>query len=247
MIDYFSVAEKMGITDMTDHYCLNNAQLSIWIAQQLDPDNPVYNVTEYYDIKGEFDAGLFSEALAVALRQISVLTGAVRSRGPELDIQGEILPGWNTIATYSNTDIIVTKGNTTVGNPDYPAVGNRYFGVPRNTGSFWNTYEFQDETLKGLKFGGGVTLRDGMLGWGGDNISRPVPGYITVDLMSSYSLKIGNSKVSAQLNVNNLLDKYYYTSTAYSGNSSLSPGGYSAAYVNFGMPRSLMGSIKVEF
>ncbi len=175
----------------------------------------------------------------------SILTGAVRSRGPELDIQGEILSGWNVIATYSNTDIIVTKGNTTVGNPDYPAVGSRYFGVPRNTASFWNTYEFQDPLLKGLKFGGGVTVRDGILGWGGDNINVPAPGYATVDLMSSYNLKIGHSKITAQLNVNNLLDKYYYTSV--NGGGPPSAAGYSAAFVNFGMPRSLMGSIKVEF
>ena len=33
----------------------------------------------------------------------------VRSKGPELDIQGEILPGWNVIATYANQDVRVTK------------------------------------------------------------------------------------------------------------------------------------------
>lgn len=38
-----------------------------------------------------------------------VVAGAVLSRGPELDIQGEILPGWNLIATYANTDVITTK------------------------------------------------------------------------------------------------------------------------------------------
>ncbi|WP_347988632.1 TonB-dependent receptor [Methylomonas sp. AM2-LC] len=71
----------------------------------------------------------------------SLAIGAVRSRGPELDIQGEILPGWNAIATYANVDIIITKTNSNndpLGNIN---VGDRMVNVPRNTGSFWSTYE----------------------------------------------------------------------------------------------------------
>ena len=45
----------------------------------------------------------------------SIAVGEVRSRGPELDIQGEILPGWNVIATYANQDVRVTKSNDTEG------------------------------------------------------------------------------------------------------------------------------------
>ena len=178
-------------------------------------------------------------------------TGAVRSRGPELDIQGEVLPGWNVIATYANTDIIVTKA----GISDYPAVGSRYYGVPRNTASFWNTYEFAEQDLKGLKIGGGVTIRDGQVAWSNaagatNGFGNPlvtnytIPGYATVDLMAAYSLKVGKSKITAQLNINNLLDKYYLTN-AYLGGTSAA--GYDAGYVSFGAPRTAMGSIKVEF
>jgi iron complex outermembrane receptor protein len=181
----------------------------------------------------------------------SLVIGGVRSRGPELDIQGEILPGWNMIATYSNTDIMVTKG---VSGSDYPVVGSRYFGVPRNTGSFWNTYEFQDEMLKGFKLGGGITLRDGQLANTGANTTgnpdapasmTSIPGYATVDLLAAYSLKVGKSKVTGQLNVNNLLDKYYVTSASY-GNYPTAQG-FDAAYVGFGAPRTLMGSIRIEY
>ena len=34
-------------------------QLGIWRAQQLVPGDPVYNVGEYLDIRGELDAELF--------------------------------------------------------------------------------------------------------------------------------------------------------------------------------------------
>ena len=43
------------------------------------------------------------------LGSCSLLAGAARSTGPELDIQGEILPGWSVIATYTNDDVRVTK------------------------------------------------------------------------------------------------------------------------------------------
>ncbi|WP_347988622.1 TonB-dependent receptor [Methylomonas sp. AM2-LC] len=176
----------------------------------------------------------------------SQLTGEVRSRGPELDIQGEILPGWNAIATYANTDIIVTKTGTS----DYPAVGSRYWGVPRNTASLWNTYDFQQDPLKGFKVGGGVTLRDGTLAQsiGRDNTAPTTAGYATVDLLAAYSLKLGNkSKVSVQFNINNLLDKLYYTSAAtYSSTDSTSVG-YNSGIAAYGVPRTFMGSIRVEF
>jgi iron complex outermembrane receptor protein len=172
-----------------------------------------------------------------------LLTGEVRSRGPELDIQGEILPGWNVIATYANTDIIVTKGNEL----DYPATGSRYWGVPRNTASLWNTYDFQQDPLKGFKVGGGVTVRDGQLIYGADGPNPTIPGYATVDLLAAYSMKVGKSKISAQLNVNNLLDHEYFTQAQSYASSLNTSAGYNSGFVAYGAPRTFMGSIRVEF
>ncbi|MEV4447645.1 amino acid adenylation domain-containing protein, partial [Streptomyces mirabilis] len=42
---------------------LMSGQLGIWYAQQLGPDNPVYNVGEYLEIHGELDLELFVDAL----------------------------------------------------------------------------------------------------------------------------------------------------------------------------------------
>jgi len=170
----------------------------------------------------------------------SLVTGAVRSRGPELDIQGEIVPGWNVIATYTNTDIIVTQSNDT-----YPAQGSRYPRVPRNMGSFWNTYDFQTPALQGIKIGGGVTVRDSQLAWTGGGPDINIPGYATVNLLAAYSMKVGKSKVTAQLNINNLLDKYYLTGATFASQPVMT--GFDGGYVGFGAPRTVMGSIKVEF
>ncbi|NOU44489.1 MAG: TonB-dependent siderophore receptor, partial [Methyloglobulus sp.] len=148
----------------------------------------------------------------------SIALGEVRSRGPEIDIQGEILPGWNVIATWTNTDIRVTKTNSgtdsiTSDSGSTFQLGSRLANVPRNTGSLWNTYEVQGGDFKGLSFGGGITLRDSQLApdAGGEAPSK-IPGYATIDLMAGYSRQVGDAKVSVQLNVNNLLDKQYFSS-----------------------------------
>ena len=172
--------------------------------------------------------------------------GAVRSRGPELDIQGEILPGWNAIATYANIDIFVTKTNANndpLGNIN---VGDRMINVPRNTGSFWSTYELQDADLKGLKFGGGVTVRDGQVGFSGTPLTLPqihVPGYATLGLMTAYSRNFGKSKVTVQFNIDNLLDQRYYSAIGQGTNG----GGNYAGIASYGAPRTAMGSISIQY
>ncbi|MCX7101101.1 MAG: TonB-dependent siderophore receptor, partial [Methylobacter sp.] len=169
-----------------------------------------------------------------------IAAGAVQSRGYELDVTGEILPGWNAIATYSYTDAKIVKSfETDASGGSLGKVGSRYWGVPRNTASLWNTYEFQQGDLQGLKFGGGVTLHDGKTGCC-DTPALNIPGYATLDLMTAYSRKVGKSKVTLQLNVNNLLDKNYYTS-AYTNQS------LNRAALDFGTPRSFMGSIGIQF
>jgi iron complex outermembrane receptor protein len=169
----------------------------------------------------------------------AILTGAARSRGSEIDITGEILPGWNIIATYTNMDARVTKSNDTGGFS--PAVGDRLYSTSRNMGSLWSTFEIQEGDLKGFKFGGGVTLRDGQTGC--CNFLAPaldIPGYATVDLLAAYSRNVGNAKITAQLNVNNLLDKHYFSSTQ-------NYRAFNVGYVDFGQPRMFMGSISVQY
>ncbi|NJK53412.1 MAG: TonB-dependent receptor [Leptolyngbyaceae cyanobacterium SU_3_3] len=55
----------------------------------------------------------------------SVQTGEQRSRGVELDMIGEILPGWRIAAGYAYTDARITADNTF-------AVGNRINNVPEH-------------------------------------------------------------------------------------------------------------------
>ena len=167
----------------------------------------------------------------------SIALGGVESKGPELDIQGEVLPGWKMIATYANQDVRITKSNDTADSGSTFLVGNRMQFVPRNISSFWSTYEIQQGQLDGFKFGGGVNMQDSVVN--ADNTFKS-PGYVLVGLMTGYSMQVGKSKITAQLNVNNLLDKSYFTNAA----PQLGAG---FGYGTFSTPRMLMGSINIQY
>lgn len=127
----------------------------------------------------------------------SIQTGEQRSRGIELDIAGEILPGWKIAAGYAYTDARITKDNTL-------AIDNRINNVPEHALSLWTTYEIQTGFLKGLGFGLGIFYvgqRQGDL----DN-SFEVPSYTRTDASLFY--RRDNYRIG--LNIENLFDVSYF-------------------------------------
>ncbi|MEQ1635521.1 MAG: TonB-dependent receptor [Methylococcales bacterium] len=191
-------------------------------------------------IKTELLNGRFSATLAyfeltkqqipVAVRQgLTQAAGEQESRGIELDLSGEILPGWNVIAAYAYTPFAETTQDGFEANK----LGKRLNNAPRNSGSLWTTYEFQSGGLQGLKFGGGMqAVGQREIGY---SESAQAPGYVTANLMLSKLWQIGASRITTQLNIDNLLDK------TYTGRI------YSYGPTDYGAPRTFMGSIKLEF
>jgi iron complex outermembrane receptor protein len=175
-----------------------------------------------------------------------IVTGAARSKGPELDIQGTLLPGWDVIAAFTNQDVKVTQSNT-------GSVGQFFPNTPRNLGSFWTTYEFQDDmwNLKGVKIGGGVVYHgsEPVAVYGSEDFqgaSSMTGAYATVNLMAAYSFKCNGVKLTAQLNVTNLLNATYFTSEFVPGTPAPVPG-YTIGYRVYGAPQAFLGSLKAEF
>ncbi|MEH2290678.1 TonB-dependent siderophore receptor [Nostoc sp.] len=164
-------------------------------------------------IKAElFDSRLAATLAAYHLTKSNVLTtdpidsnysiqvGEQTSKGIELDIVGQLTPGWNVIATYGYTDARVTRDN------DLP-VGNHLQNVAENTASFWTTYELQQGNFKGLGFGLGLYYvgdRPGEI-----DKSLILPSYFRTDAALFY--KQDNWRVG--LNIKNLFDINYYLET----------------------------------
>lgn len=163
---------------------------------------------------------------------LTITIGEQESRGYEFQATGEVLPGWKVIGAYTNLAYAkITKDVDFNGGPGL--TGNRMFSTPRNFGSLWNTYEFQNAGLRGLKLGGGVVASG--QSQGNNENDYQLPGYATVNLLASYGLKVAGKKVTFQLNADNLLDKTYYQGTNSSTRVGINP------------PRTFLGSVKLEF
>lgn len=155
--------------------------------------------------------------------QFSIQTGEQQSQGIELDIAGEILPGWNVTASYAYTYAEITDDNT------YP-VGNQLPGVPENQASLWTTYFIQQGPLDGLGFGLGlfyVGQREGDL-----NNSFKLGDYFRTDAAIYYR----QESFQLALNFRNLFDTDYI---------SASDGG--PLFLQRGEPFTVIGSIRWQF
>jgi iron complex outermembrane recepter protein len=188
----------------------------------------------------------------------SLLIGAARSKGIEVDIQGQLAPGWDAIVNYTNQEVHVVDvpaTSTTAGFGESSGgftgmkPGERYRNVPRNMGRLWTTYEFQNEMLRGLKVGIGYSYRGSM--WINDRgfyaAFRPqLASYGLVDLMASYTFDLDGVKTTAQLNIKTLFDRNYYTA-----GSVISPPRpvYSPAlaYIDPGSPFTITGSLRFDW
>jgi iron complex outermembrane recepter protein len=199
--------------------------------------------TELFD--GRFNATLAyfdlkKGNLAVVVDPLTTKSvGLAESRGLEFDMSGQILPGWSVIGAYAYTPFAKTLDNGVETDPDtgldVPSSqnGKRLNNAPRQSGSLWTTYELQSKYWRGLKFGGGMqAVGKREIGY---NETAQAPGYVTMGLMASQGWTFGKSKVTAQLNVDNLLDKTYTSSI------------YSYGPTNYGAPRTFMGSLRFEY
>lgn len=155
----------------------------------------------------------------------SVQTGEVASRGIELNLGGEILPGWKMTAAYTYLDAFVSEDNTD------DIVGNQLANAPNNQFSLWSTYEIQQGNLNGLGFGLGLFYvgdRPGDL----EN-SFTLPSYFRTDAALFYK----RDNLRAQLNIRNLFDVEYFTSASFGSRLGVNPGA----------PLTVLGTLTVEF
>ncbi|HGT9288326.1 TonB-dependent siderophore receptor [Enterobacter kobei] len=158
---------------------------------------------------------------------IAKTAGRVRSQGVEVDLAGSLTENTNIIASYGYTDAKVLE------DPDY--AGKPLPNVPRHTGSLFLTYDIHNAFA-------GNTLT---LGGGGHGVSRRsatngadyyLPGYFAADAFAAYRMKL-QYPVTLQVNVKNLFDKTYYTSSIATNNLGN----------QIGDPREVQFTVKMEF
>ncbi|MDF5722210.1 MAG: TonB-dependent receptor [Rhizonema sp. PD37] len=150
----------------------------------------------------------------------SIAVGEVKSRGIELDVAGEILPGWKIIASGYLNDAFVSKDNSI-------PVGRRLENSAYHGASLWTTYQIQKGSLKGLQFGGGIFFVGSRIA----NQSDPftIPSYLRTDAAISYK----HNNWRAAVNFKNISDIKYYDTNGF--------------YAFPQAPLTVLGTISVEF
>ena len=146
------------------------------------------------------------------------------SKGYEIEVVGELAAGWDISLSY--TDFDVEEANGAEANTDQP----------HEMLKLYTTYRFQD-ALDKLTVAGGVS-------WEGSsytNTVNPITGapekliqddYALVSLMARYDI---TDNLSAQLNVDNLLDEEYYNQIGFYNQ------------LEFGEPRNFTLTMNYDF
>jgi catecholate siderophore receptor len=144
-----------------------------------------------------------------------VQTGEQRTEGVEIGLNGNITDAWQIMVAYAYQDARIVS--TTSAAP----AGRDVAGVPHNTASMWNRYQFLPDWGVGL----GVIYQGEMYA----SISNAVelPEFTRVDAALYYEI---NKMFSAQLNIVNLFDEEAYVS-AHNDNN-ITPGTTRGAFLS---------------
>ncbi|MBD8898265.1 TonB-dependent receptor [Rhodanobacter sp. DHG33] len=113
------------------------------------------------------------------------------NRGVELEFNGNMAPGWDLSAAYSNALVSNHDGSPPV-------------GMPREHFNLWTSYRLQGGPLRGWGVAGGVLVRSASLSQMSDGVTYfTIPGQAEVDGNVSWQ----GQRWTVTLGVRNLLDR----------------------------------------
>lgn len=165
-----------------------------------------------------------------------IIAGKQRSRGVELDIDGQLTDNLSVSLSYT-----YTKAKT-IHNDTYPLAENRQIsGVPEHQAALFLGYDLGHFSFGDIRIGGGARYLGSWYAYN-DNYDKAykIPNAIVADAFINYSTKISGKNVSFQLNGKNLFNKTYYPSTAGNATNDVIP-------VALGYQREIFLNAKIEF
>lgn len=172
-------------------------QIEVGLRQKLFDDRAQLTVAAF-DIK-RFnvvipDINNFGQAVA---------SGRQTSRGIEVDLTGELLPGLDAIVTYAYNE-------TRVAEPTDPSFGQQLAAAPEHNASAFLRYEIADGPVAGLGFNAGLVFNSAI------QASLPntivIPSNARLDLGASYRIK---DDWRLAVNVNNVSSSRLYVTNLF--------------------------------
>ena len=150
----------------------------------------------------------------------SIASGLQRSDGFEIEINGEILTGWDLSLAFNQV-------NSDYKDPSDPLYGSKPGGSPGWQFGLYSAYEIQSGILRGLGFGATFFAIDER---GIGYLPKTIPGYERTDLHMFYS---GFENTEINLVVRNVTDERYIEGAD-------RPSGYA----QFGSPTAVMLTVR---
>jgi iron complex outermembrane receptor protein len=217
------------------------ADLELGVAEPFDPEDSEqfeFGVkVELFDGQMQASAAVYrinKSNVLVAVDGVPELRDGQRSQGFELSATGQPIPGMNVTAGYAFNDSELRFADDT---PLAARDGNRPRNVGKHTFNLWTSYEVQSGLVEGLGVGGGVFYTSDRFGDDGNTYS--LGAYTLVDLTAWYTLQapgLGEGQnIRVQVALKNLFDEDYFPASG--GNER----------INIGTPRTVFGSISLDF
>ncbi|WP_336985746.1 TonB-dependent siderophore receptor [Altererythrobacter aquiaggeris] len=149
---------------------------------------------------------------------LTLLTGASRTKGAELQLAGRVTEALQVNLGYAYMDGSITSDT------DFAAAGSRLQQLPEHQITAWGRYAITDK----LGVGAGVVYQSEQF----TSFSNAVtlPSYVRADLAAYYEI---SDRIAVQLNVENVFDTDYYPSAH--GDDNIQPAAPLSASVGFRM------------
>ncbi len=172
-----------------------------WMNGKWNSSVAVYQITRNNVLTTDFD---HTNPLGQYYQRQS---GQQKTKGIEVDIKGKILPNLDVIINYAYTEAKITKDS------DPKVVGNQVAGSTRHIQNSWLNYRFDNGVMNGFGISIGYQYQVKRSPWYVfDNSANSLPDYFRLDGSLSYV----KDKMSFNLVVNNILNKYLYSGAPYS-------------------------------
>lgn len=178
-----------------------------WMNGKWNSGISVYQITRNNVLTTDLAHPILDENGQSTGRFYNRQSGQQKTKGVEVDIKGQILPNLDVIINYAYTEAKVTKDE------DPKVVGNQVAGSTRHIQNAWLNYKFDNGILNGFGISLGYQYQAKRSPWYVfDNSKNSLPDYFRMDGSLSYR----KEKMSYNLVVNNILNKYLFSGAPYS-------------------------------
>lgn len=132
--------------------------------------------------------------------------GKVRSRGFEIEVSGELTPGWQVAGSYTYSHTVVTDPAAEAARPTGTLIKGKRYGsnLPLNLAKLSTSYRLPGE-FDSWRIGGSVYSQSDI----STSFGVEQGGYTLVDLQASYDV---TRQLQLTFNAKNIFDKRYYSS-----------------------------------